>query len=130
MLNFKIIGLDKLNKKLSSDTIKNPLAEGIKKIAFALEGETKKATVVDTGRLRSSIFTKYGATEGMVGTNVQYAPSVEYGVPTRNLEARHMEGGTRVLGLGMFGYGIEQIKKKMGNLLKSIGIAIENKWGS
>ncbi|MCH7764714.1 MAG: HK97 gp10 family phage protein [Candidatus Marinimicrobia bacterium] len=127
MLSFKIIGLAALTKKLGSDTVKKPLGEGIKKIVFTLEGEVKKATVIDTNRLRSSIFSKYGASEGMVGTNVQYAPFVEYG--TRHMEARHMEGGRKELGQGMFGFGLEQLQKKMSGLLKAIGVQIENRWG-
>lgn len=128
MLNFKIIGLEALQKKCSADTVKKPLTDGIKKIVFALEGEAKRATVVDTGRLRSSIFSRYGATEGMVGTNVEYAPFVEYG--SEKIEARHMEGGTKVLGQGMFSFALESIRKKMADFLKNIGVQIENKWGS
>jgi hypothetical protein len=43
-----------------------------------------------------------------MGTNVRYARFVEYG--TRNMEARHMEGSTKVLGLGMLGYAVGSIK--------------------
>jgi len=130
MLNFKIVGLDKLNKKLG-EGIKKPLISGIKKIVFTLEGETKVATPVGlSGDLSSSEFSKYGATEGMVGTNKEYAPFVEYG--TQYMEARHVtrNNQTRVLGQGMFSFGLEQLKKKMGNLLKGIAINIENRWGS
>lgn len=117
MLNIKIVGLEALAQKCKADTIKIPLMEGIKKIIFALEGETKKITPVDTGRLRSSIFSRYGASEGIVGTNVEYAPFVEYG--TRYMEGSHM-----------FEKGLEQIKHKMADFFKAIGVQIENRWGS
>ena len=128
MLNIKIIGLEALHEKCSKETIKKPLTDGIKKLVFALEREVKTSTVVDTDRLRSSVFSKYGDNKGMVGTNVQYAPFVEYG--TARMEARHMEGGGKVLGQGMFSYATEQIKKKMSGFLKEIGAHIEQRWGS
>ena len=126
MLKIKMVGLDKLNKKLG-EGVGKPLGEGLKKIVFTLEGETKKATVVDTGMLRSSIFSKYGVSGGMVGTNLHYAEAVEYGTP--RMAARHMEGGTKVLGQGMFGFGFERLKKVMATLLKGIAVNIERKWG-
>ena len=126
MTTVKIQGMDELQRKLKPDTVKRPLDAGIKKIALTLEGLVKKGTVVDTGRLRSSIFTQYGATT-LVGTNVEYAPFVEYG--TAKMEARHMEGSAKITGKGMFAYGLEQLKQKMGDLLKGISIQIDRKWG-
>ena len=127
MLKINIIGMDKLQKKLTGNTVKKPLDDGVKKITFALEGEVKKATVVDTGVLRSGTFSKFGEGFAAVGTNVRYAPFVEYG--TAKMEARHMEGGAKVFGTGMFAYGLSQLKKKMGDFLKAIGLNIEQKWG-
>ena len=40
--------------------------------------------------------------EAKVGTMVTYAPFVEFG--TAKMEARHMEGGSKVYGTGPFGY--------------------------
>jgi len=127
MLNIKILGMDKLLGKLKGDTVKKPLDDGIKKITYSLEAEVKKATVVDTGVLRSGTFSQFGTGTAMVGTNVKYAPFVEYG--TAHMEARHMEGGSKVLGTGMFAYGLEQLMKKMGDLLHKLGLNIEQKWG-
>lgn len=126
MLSIKLIGAEKLSKKLKPETITKPLSEGLKKITLSLEGLTKKATVVDTGRLRSSIVSEVAAEFGKVATNVSYAEAVEFG--TAKMEARHMEGGTKVFGIGMFAYGLKQLKGKMGNLLKGIGIAIEKRF--
>lgn len=119
--------MDKLQKKLSGDTIKKPLDDGVKKITYALEAEVKKATVVDEGILRSGIFSRFGGGTSEVATNVRYAPFIEY--ETANMEARHMEGSSKVLGTGMFAYGLEQLKKRMGDLLHKLGLNIEQKWG-
>jgi HK97 gp10 family phage protein len=44
-----------------------------------VEGEAKLRTPVDTGRLRGSIASKVDGDKAIVGTNVEYAPYVEYG---------------------------------------------------
>ena len=73
-----------------------------------VENEAKKATVVDTGRLRASISHHIISEQSaVVGTNVQYAPFIEFG--TKNMSSRHMEGWQKVEGLGMFTYTIEQL---------------------
>jgi len=123
----KILGLKELQKKLKPSTIKKPLGDGVKKIVFTLESEVKKATVVDTGLLRSSITSELIEDGGKVGTNVEYATFVEYG--SQKMEARHMEGGRKVLGRGgMFVYGFRQLQEKMGDLLKGIGASIQARW--
>jgi len=128
-LKITIKGIDKLKKKLDTPTIKKPLDDGIKKIALVLEGLIKKSTVVDTGRLRSSITATTTAEFSKVATNVNYASHVEFG--NERMDARHMEGGTKVLGgLGMFGFGLQELNKKMGNLVKDIGSKIETKFSS
>ena len=130
MANLQIIlkGAEQLKKKLDTPTIKKPLDDGIKKIAYTLEGLIKEATVVgETGYLLSGTHTQITSQFAKVGTNVPYAPFVEYG--TERMEARHMEGGTKRLGKGMFTYGIEQLQKKMGDLLKGIALNIEKKFG-
>jgi HK97 gp10 family phage protein len=43
------------------------------------EGEIKAATPVRTGRLRASITHEVRGLTGVVGTNVEYAPYVEFG---------------------------------------------------
>ncbi len=104
-LNFTIIGATKLISTLtSSRVIKGPLDKGIRKITFKYEALVKKATVVDTGRLRSSIHSEFNPMRASVGTNVFYAPFVEYG--TQRMAARHVEGSSpeRIKGEGMFRY--------------------------
>jgi phage gpG-like protein len=108
-LNLKLIGAAKLIRTLnSSKTIKTPVSKGISKIALYYAGLAKKATVVDTGRLRSSISQQIGPTSATIGTNVKYASFVEYG--TEKMTARHMEGAVKVLGKGGFTYALEQLK--------------------
>ncbi len=127
--SLEIKGLENLTKKLKSETIKKPLAEGIKKITLFLDKEIKMATPVDTGRLRSSIISKVTPEFGTVGTNIKYATFVEYG--TKRMEARHVTPGSsiRIFGLGMFGYGMKRLQEKLGEFLKDIGNAIEVRWG-
>ena len=126
-LNIKMIGAKVLDKKLQPEAIQKPMADGLKKIAILLERLVKQATVVDTGILRASITRKVGGSPGKlwakVGTSVEYGKFVEFG--TNKMEARHMEGLTKVLGEGMFTYSLVQLKKKMGGQLRKIGVGIE-----
>lgn len=52
---------------------------GVIECGFAIEAQAKALTPVDTGRLRDSLNTAIGSNEVVVGTNVAYAPYVEYG---------------------------------------------------
>ena len=101
-------GLD-LVKRLNADSsIDKPAQDGVRNIAKRLEAETKRATEVDTGRLRASMTHCMIGMGAEVGSNVKYASFVEYG--TENMEARHMEGSRKILGLGMLGYALQAIK--------------------
>lgn len=53
----------------------------VKRAALAVEGGAKERCPVDTGRLRSSITHQVDADglSAVVGTNVDYAPHVEFG---------------------------------------------------
>lgn len=113
-LNIKMLGAEKIIKALTDkDTIKQPVASGIKRIALYYEGLVKKATVVDTGRLRSSITSQIGPASATIGTNIQYASFVEYG--TQKMYARHMEGGVKVFGKGMFTHALELLRSWLAN---------------
>jgi len=122
-LSIKLLGAEKLIKALGSNTIKEPLGKGIKAISLKMEGLTKKATVIDMGRLSTSIFKEVGQNMGRVGTNVEYAPFVEYG--TQKMEARHREGGLKVLGMGMFTFALGKLKEWLGQGEKDIAKDIE-----
>lgn len=122
----QLIGLDALRGKLKSSNITPAINSGIKKATLLLDREVKQATVVDTGRLRSSITSKLVSDSGQVGTNVEYAHAVEYG--KGRMESRHMEGAAKILGKGMFAYGIEQMRGKMKGILGDVAKDIEARW--
>lgn len=58
---------------------KEELQGVIDKAAATCEAEAKQDCPVDTGNLRGSIHTTKGDLEDIVGTNVEYAPYVEFG---------------------------------------------------
>lgn len=74
----EIIGLDKLGIKLDKLSKVN-LSNAITKCCFLVESDAKKECPVDTGALRGSITSEIEANEGYVGTNLEYAPYVEFG---------------------------------------------------
>lgn len=127
-MSIKVLGGRKIIKALTaSKTISGPMNKGIRKITLKMEGLTKKATVVDTGRLRSSITHRYAGSRGFVGTSVKYASYLEEG--TSRMEARHAEPGKpRVLGVGMFEYALGQLKKWIGNAEKDVARDIEKEF--
>lgn len=58
----------------------------LKQLGFKIEAEAKKKCPVDTGRLRASITTTVEGGKVIVGSNVKYAPYVEWG--TEKMEAQ------------------------------------------
>lgn len=126
MLSIQLIGLDKLLKKLDKKTIQKPLSEGIKKVTQWLRQLVIKSTVVDTGVLRSRVEQEVKPLYGRVFNLVEYAPFVEHG--TSKMEARHMEGASKVLGQGMFEYSLGKLKEVLPAHLKEIGEKIVAQW--
>jgi HK97 gp10 family phage protein len=59
------------------------VARAVALSAFAIEAEAKRLVPVRTGRLRASITPHITAARGEVGTNVEYAPDVEFGNSSR-----------------------------------------------
>lgn len=126
-LSIKLIGAEQLIKKLGSKTIKEPLDKGIKRIALKMESLTKQATVVGkTGFLKSSVTHSFFPDMAKIGSRMEYASFVEYG--TQKMEARHMEGGRKVLGKGMFTYALELLKSWLGKGEHGIHKDIEAKF--
>lgn len=131
MLSIKLLGANKIIKSLTSkDTIKKPLGKGTKNTTLKMEALTKKATVVDTGLLRSSIAHRFSGQSGFVGTARNYAQFVEYGTHKSNPpnKGRHMEGGSKKFGLGMFGYALTLLHKWLGTGEKDIIKDIEREF--
>ena len=59
--------------------VQGPIREFLEKSGRTVEGKAKENVVVDTGRLRSSITTEVRTDRAIVGSNVKYAPHVEFG---------------------------------------------------
>ena len=82
----------KVDYKDNSQRILTALEKGIKNgleaIGLTAETYAKKATPVDTGRLRNSISHTVDGEAAYIGTNVEYAPYVELG--TSRAKAHHM----------------------------------------
>lgn len=74
----EIINLDKLNYKLENLANLN-VSKALNRACLVVENEAKKLCPVDTGDLRSSITHEVHNDVGIVGTNKEYAPYVEFG---------------------------------------------------
>lgn len=61
------------------DLISAPVQRFLQRSSFSIEAQAKLNSPVDTGRLRSSINTRISGNLAKVGTNLKYAPHVEYG---------------------------------------------------
>lgn len=76
-----IEGLDKLRKKLNNLSSDSTYKKALGQSGAIVEGAAMREVPVDTGILRSSISTQVDMSklEARVGTNLDYAPYVEYG---------------------------------------------------
>lgn len=74
----EIINLDKLNYKLENLANLN-VSKALNRACLVVENEAKRLCPVDTGDLRSSITHEINNDVGIVGTNKEYAPYVEFG---------------------------------------------------
>lgn len=126
LVTFTWIGAQRLLGNLG--TMVKPAADSlIKELTHAFERDVKKATVVDTGRARASIVSDVKPMQGEVSTNVKYFPFIEEG--TRYMEARHMEGSTKVLGEGAFHYVARKFKSTATQIARKVATSIESNWG-
>lgn len=78
-LRVTVDGLDGLKGKLTPELLRGPVRDFLERAGREVEREAKERAVVDTGRLRSSITTRVETWRAIVGTNVRYAPFVEFG---------------------------------------------------
>lgn len=95
MMEVKVEGVEQLIRKASPELVAKPLRQFFEKAALYIEGQAKRNSPVDTGRLRASITHSVDSMAvplwGKVMTDVFYAPFVEYGTrphfpPPRALE--------------------------------------------
>ena len=84
MLNVRISGTDRLNRRLINVFNKQKIEQALEKGALRVERDAKQIVRVDTGRLKSSInVVKPKALERAIGTNVSYGPAQEFGMTAR-----------------------------------------------
>jgi len=138
-LTLKLIGAEKIIKFFDSkDTVKKPVDEGLKKLANNTKRELIKATVVDTGTARANIASapiQYGAFKTIVtygsGPGQSYIPFLESGTPGGQMQARHMEGGSKIIGegQGMFTFVRRWLEGQLDKAAELIGKDVEGKFG-
>ena len=85
----EIIGLDKLMDKLDKIVGEKAVMRGLETGCLRVETTAKELCTVDTGYLRESIrHDMYaGSLSGTIGTNVEYAPYVEFGSSGKSPQA-------------------------------------------
>ena len=67
------------NRAEAQAAIRAAIKKGLETIGLIAEGYAKRDTPVDTGRLRNSITHVTSDDAAYIGTNVEYAPYVEFG---------------------------------------------------
>ena len=79
-MRVEVLGVDALMAKLSAVD----LTEALNESCLLVENTAKENCPVDSGQLRNSITSNVSGEKGEVGTNVEYAPYVEYGTGVFN----------------------------------------------
>ena len=126
-MELRITGIDELKRKLKPANVKKPALDALRRIVLKLESIIKAHTVVDTGRLRASILSRFQGEGAYVATNVNYAAAVEYGQQRGNrwFESRYWSGTTKVLGEGgSFTYGVNHLQDTLTEEEKKIASEI------
>jgi HK97 gp10 family phage protein len=85
-MNITITGLDKAMANLSPAHLEAPKRRFLTRVALIVERNTKRDAPVKRGHYRRSITHRVERDKAFVGTNVNYAPFLEYG--TRFMRAR------------------------------------------
>ena len=117
----KIQGLNELIKSLdkSSSNYEKEAKKALNKIGIRLKTKVSSKTPKDTGVLKKSWkYKTISENEGVLYTNVKYAPYVEYGHRTRG-------GKSFVNGRYMLAESVKEIESELDNQLS---ILIENLW--
>lgn len=96
MVQIKIDGLEEILKKATPKILEKPMHNFFDRATIHIQGLGRRKAPVDTGRLRASIAQKVDPKPlplwGEVGSNVFYAPYVEFGTGTmsdQGSRARH-----------------------------------------
>lgn len=77
------------NKELAEQALKDGIEKALDAIGDEAEGFAKDYTPVVTSRLRNSITKTHDDKSVIIGSDVEYAPSVEFG-SRRNKKPAHM----------------------------------------
>ena len=89
----KIVGVEKLVKKLSTNSTMTAVKRAVVEGTAAVNGTAKNLCPVDTGNLRGSIHMSVAADRtqvvGKVSTSTEYAMYVEFGTGTRGKSSSH-----------------------------------------
>ena len=97
----KIEGAERLQEALKDPKLlKGPIADFLKKSGAYVELAAKERAPVDTGHMKSTIAFKVKETEVEIGTNVFYAPYVEFGTRPHFPPSSALEGWARKHGFG------------------------------
>lgn len=81
-ISIQVKGLEQLNRNIKtySKDAHDKVSDAIQHGALSITADAKRIVPVDTGALRNSIqYTKISDLEAEVGTNIEYAPHVEFG---------------------------------------------------
>ena len=116
-----IQGLNELIRNLdrSSSNYEKEAKKALKEIGMRLKHKVSSKSPKDTGVLKKSWkYRTIDSNEGILSTNVKYAPYVEYGHRTRG-------GKSFVDGRYMLTKSVEEIESELDN---QISILIENLW--
>lgn len=80
------------NSKEALSAFEEQIRLALDMIGNTAEGYAKEQCPVDTGRLRNSISHKAEGSDVYIGTNVEYAPAVEYrDIPHKNGNAHFLK---------------------------------------
>ena len=75
MLSAKIVRKGRIDER----ALKRAVGKWLPIAGYAVEGQAKELAPVDTGNLKASITSRVVRNAAIVGTNVEYAPYMEYG---------------------------------------------------
>ena len=117
----KIEGLNELIRSLdkSSENYEKEAKKALNQVGMRLKAKVALKTPVDSGVLRKSWkYKTVSENEGILSTNVKYAPYVEYGHRTRG-------GKSFVDGQYMLTKSVKEIEETM---TSDFSIMIENLW--
>lgn len=127
----EVKGLDKLIRKLGPEAILGkPLRGAFMDAGFILKSEAKRLAPKDRGHLSASINQEEDLSPvplwGRIGTNVKYAPYMEYGTgrnsdgpggkPYHNPPAKALEGWARRHGIEGGGAAVAAMIRRKGGL--------------